>query len=195
MASTSTLLKAVCAHCDADVERKVGRRWFCAMHYRFQQMRSTAKRHGKTVPTTVELKALLTTGNRCLDCGCDMVWLAVQDQVRVATLQHYRDGSYGLVCRSCNTRHASMPGDSFRDLPADHKRCPQCEQVLPILMFSKDSGRTGPRKVKSWCKPCSTASLLRWQRENRDRYNELQRDGRAARRARDTAASVKARAQ
>lgn len=171
-----------CARCDVLAVRYQGHQWLCAMHYRFGQMRSKAKRSGKSVPSHGELHALAS--GTCRDCGVQMKWLAKENQATVATLQHYRDGSYALVCRSCNTRHAFMPGDSYRDIPKDHKLCPQCSTVKPLAAFSMDNGRSGPMKVKSWCKGCSSASHTQWQRNNREHYNETQREWRARRAAR-----------
>lgn len=170
-----------CARCDSLAIRYQGHQWLCAMHYRFGQMRARAKRDGKTVPTHEELAALVR--DACPDCGVRMHWLARGHQATVATLQHYRDGSYGIVCRSCNTRHASMPGDSYRDMPKDHKRCPVCEQIKPAPAFAEDRGRSGPMKRKSSCRDCSDVSAKQWKESNRDRYNEYQRQYRARRKA------------
>ena len=108
-----------CARCDYPAARFQGRQHLCAMHYRFGQMRANAKRHGKRVPTETELLEMLSdintsAGPVCADCSEVMVWLGVEDQRYVVTLQHYRDGDMALVCRSCNTRHAYMPGDMYR---------------------------------------------------------------------------------
>jgi hypothetical protein len=145
-------------------------------------MRATAKRAGKMVPTREQLESMLR--DNCADCGVMMNMLSKDgERERTASLQHYRDGSLGIVCTSCNTRHAFMPGDSFRDMPKDHKRCPRCEIVKPFASFSIDRGRSGPMKFKSWCKSCASASHTEWQRKNREHYNAKQREARAARRA------------
>lgn len=170
-----------CARCPSLAIRYQGHQWLCALHYRFGQMRAKAKQDGKAVPTHEQLTAI--AGDVCADCGVRMNWLAKSGQTTVATLQHYRDGTFGIVCRSCNTRHAYMPGDSYRDMPKDHKRCPKCEQEKPFSAFAADNGRSGPMKLKSWCKECSGASHTEWQRNNRDHYNAKQRESRAGRRA------------
>ena len=105
------------------------------------------------------------------------------ERERTASLQHYRDGSMAIVCASCNTRHAFMPGDTYRDMPKDHKWCPRCETAKPFLDYATDNGRSGPMKLKSWCKQCSSAAHTQWQRNNREHYNAMQRTGRAARNA------------
>ncbi len=40
-----------CVNCQDVAHVKQGRQFLCKKHYRFQQMRSTAKRHNKTVPS------------------------------------------------------------------------------------------------------------------------------------------------
>lgn len=151
-----------CAWCDAHAVRKQGRIWLCAIHYRHQQMRVNAKRHGKSVPTYEELAALSMPEIFCMDCSKQMNWLACDGQSSVVSLQHYRDGTFGLVCRSCNTRHAFMDGDTYREMPKDNKQCPQCKKIKPFSGFSVDNGRSGEIKLKSWCKQCSLEAHHEW---------------------------------
>lgn len=171
-----------CSRCGDPAVRKQGHQHLCAKHYRFGQMRVRAKRDGKPVPAHAELHNMRGVDLKCPDCGVPMNWLAADGQSTVASLQHYRDGSMAIVCRSCNTRHAFMPEDSFRSMPAGHKYCPRCEKAKPFEQFSADNGRSGPLKLKSWCKQCSGASHAEWQRNNREHYNAKQRKRRAARR-------------
>lgn len=169
-----------CSRCGAVAVRKQGHQWLCARHYRFGQMRSKAQQLGKAVPSHADLEAMLH--DTCPDCGVVMNLLRRDgEQHKTATLQHYRDGTLAIVCLSCNTRHASMPGDTYRDMPKDHKQCPHCETVKPFDSYSADNGRSGHMKLKSWCKQCSGASHTTWQRNNREHYNESQRQGRARR--------------
>lgn len=170
----------VCSRCGSAAVRYQGHQHLCAKHYRFGQMRALAKRRGKSVPDHQELEGLVSDGNRCADCSRLMNWLAAEDQASVATLQHYRDGTYALVCRSCNTRHAYMPGDTYRDVPKDHKLCPKCNEVKPDREFCSDNSRSGPRKLKSHCRECSHKSHTEWRIKNRDHYNAKQRERRAA---------------
>jgi hypothetical protein len=168
--------------CGEVATRKQGNQWLCSKHYRFGQMRSVAKRRGMHAPGDDALERLVRADMACVDCGRQMNWLAADGQATVASLQHYRDGSCGLVCRSCNTRHAYMPGDSFREMPKDRKWCPRCATAKPFSEFSADNGRSGPMKLKSWCKQCSSASHTEWQRKNREHHNTKQREYRASRR-------------
>lgn len=152
------------AGCESIAARFQGHQHLCAKHYRFGQMRASAQRHGKVVPSVARLEALVAAhdGLLCADCSNHMNWLGAVNKTRVASLQHYRDGTLGLVCRSCNTRHAHMEGDSFRDVPAFHKHCPHCKSVKPFSSFAADNSRSGPLKLKSWCKDCSSEAHREW---------------------------------
>jgi len=170
--------------CGAVAVRKQGNQWICAKHYRFSQMRAVAKRDGKLIPTHEQLENLYSLdGLNCRDCKRQMNWLRPEGAASQITLQHYRSGSMGFVCLSCNTRHASMPGDSFQKMPADHKRCPTCEAVKPATDFTLDQSRTGDLRRKSACRSCADKATTQWKEKNRDRYNEYQRQYRARRKA------------
>ncbi len=151
-----------CSRCGAPSTIYQGHQHLCSKHYRFGQMKAGSKRHGKSVPTHEQLEGLCVFGMPCGDYSRPMNWLAIDGQSTVVTLQHYRDGTYGLVCRSCNTRHAHMPEDSFRLMPKDNKFCPQCETSKLLSEFVTDSGRGGEMKKKSWCKSCSSKSHANW---------------------------------
>lgn len=170
-----------CARCGDVAVRYQGHQHLCAKHYRFGQMRAGAKRHGKSVPTHEQLERMVIGGNICADCNSPMNWLASENQTLAATLQHYRDGSFALVCRSCNTRHAFMPDDDYRDTPKDHKLCPKCREVKPDTEFCADNSRSGPRKLKSHCRACSHEAQTDWRIKNREYYNAKQREYRAIR--------------
>ena len=170
-----------CARCGIVASHKQGRQWLCPKHYRIGQMRAGAKRHGKTVPTPDQFEVIIPNPFQCVDCAAPMNWLARDGQCTVATLQHYRDGTHGIVCRSCNTRHAFMDGDTFRDLRPEHKICPKCKEVKPFASFSVDASRSGQMRLKSSCRECSGVSHSKWQTENRSYYNAKQREYRAAR--------------
>lgn len=156
-----------CSCCGVTAFRIQGHQWLCEKHYRFGQMRAKAKQAQKYVPSRLQLDELYKEGFACADCQLPMCWTVHNGtQELVATLQHYRDGSIALVCRSCNSRHGSMTGDTYRDMPKDHRKCPQCNEVKPFVMFSADNGRSGKMKLKSWCKQCSSEAHREWrQRE------------------------------
>lgn len=165
----------VCSICKIEAKHVQGHQHLCSKHYRFGQMRSSAKRHGKTVPSREILEKLSHIENKCGDCGIQMNWLAKEGHSTVVTLQHYRNGEYGFVCLSCNVRHAAMPDDSYRDMPKDHKFCPHCKSIKSLDDFSADNSRSGGKKIKSWCKKCSNLSVTKWKEKNVIRYNEYQR--------------------
>lgn len=173
----------MCSSCEDFALRRQGNQWLCARHYRIGQMRQTARRHGKYVPTRAELETLWSSDNKCPDCGQFMAAGGKHNPRLAASLQHYRDGSLAIVCRSCNTRHAAMPGDTYRDMPKDHKWCPHCEQAKPFAAYDADNSRSGVMKLKSWCKECALKAHTEWQRNNRDQYNKTQREGRSRRAA------------
>jgi len=170
-----------CSRCECDATIKQGNQHLCDTHYRFGQMRASAKRNGKLVPTHEQLEAIVSGGMNCPDCGVQMNWRSKDGKSTVASLQHYRSGSIGIVCLSCNTRHAAMDGDRYCDISKDHKRCPSCLKTKPESAFSTDNGRTGKLKRKSICKQCSDAKVNQWRKRNRDEYNAYQRAYRAKR--------------
>ena len=172
-----------CSRCGQDSVIRQGNQMLCGKHYRFGQMRQSARRNGKITPSHEDLEAMVPIGFICGDCGVQMNWRSKDGRSTVASLQHYRDGSLAIVCLSCNARHASMDGDSYRDMPKDHKRCPSCSVIKCHSAFSVDSGRTGKLKRKSICKDCSDKKVSQWKERNRDEYNKYQRDYRAMRKS------------
>lgn len=172
-----------CGRCDTPSVIRQGHQWLCAKHYRFGQMLANAKRRNKQVPTHDQLHQMLGADLICPDCGVQMNWRSKDGAHTVATLQHYRDGSMAIVCLSCNTRHASMEGDSYREMPKDHKQCPGCKQIKPLSEFTLDASRSGPAKRKSKCRQCADMAVTEWKGKNRERYNEYQRKYREKRKA------------
>lgn len=47
-----------CSRCEEKAVRKQGHQWLCSMHYRFGQMRQSARRHDKAVPSHEQLANL-----------------------------------------------------------------------------------------------------------------------------------------
>lgn len=175
----------VCMWCDQPAARRQGRIWLCAKHYRFQQMRTRAKRDGKVVPSYSELEAMSTV---CLGCAGQTHWLVSDGpRPRQATLQHDRSGRMLLLCLACNTRHTAHPGDEFYDVPSDHKRCGACKTVKPFSSFVTDRSR--PIGLKSSCRECSCEHHREWVGRNREHVNTKQRE-RRARRATSMAGTV-----
>lgn len=157
-----------CSRCGEAATHKQGNQRLCPKHYRFGQMRATANRRGLAVPSHQHLEQLAARGMQCPDCDALMNWLGRDGQTHVASLQHYRDGTFGLVCQSCNTRHAFAPGDSYRENPPDTKHCPSCKEFKPLSSFSKDNSRKGQMKIKSTCKSCSALAHANWEQQKAD---------------------------
>lgn len=157
-----------CAWCDSPGHIVQGRIVICLKHYRFMCMRTRAQRSNKTVPSYAELDILLQRCQMfCPACKEEMVWESKDNQQRVITLQHDRDGNLRLLCRSCNTRHSSCEGDTFYDIPKDHKICPMCKDLLPFDKFDNDFSGERFANKKTYCKECSKKRLYEWRRKNR----------------------------
>lgn len=160
--TTDTGGPALCKWCDQKAYALQGHIWLCSMHYRFQQMRVTAKRKGKTVPSYRELEILLGQTfpfMACSGCGKLMNWHGYQGPASVISLQHDRNGRIRFLCRSCNTRHAFCEGDNFYLLPKGYKYCSRCKSVKPLCEFHYDKYRFD--KHKSCCKECQHQYYLR----------------------------------
>ncbi len=176
---------ALCAWCVRPATRKHGSAWFCARHYRFQQMRATAKRHGKSVPSYETLE-MLAQCLECVGCGRAMHWLIADGpRARQVTLQHDRSGAIRFLCLGCNTSHSVHPGDEFYNIPPDHKRCPRCGDVKACASFFTDRtrGRRGQAPLRSLCKECGRVSNNEHRANNRARFNARQQEWRARRKA------------
>ena len=161
-----------CYVCGIDAIKRLGRSNLCAQHRRFAQMQKTSKSDGKYVPSFFELQNLVPGNMKCQDCGDQMHWIDDENRSKGAVLQHYRNGTLGIVCLSCNTKHGLMPGDSYRDVPQGHKLCRCCKTIKPLSMFSlrKDGNVHYP---VSKCKPCSLAAQKNWRLKNPDKYKAL----------------------
>jgi hypothetical protein len=150
----------VCKWCERPAHIKQGRILLCAMHYRISSMSSRARRDGKTAPSRAEIEAILPNPFICKPCGRPMNWVRDDGASTQATLQHDRNGEIRIICLACNTKHAQHPGDSYYDLPGGHKRCPDCEQILPVDAFVIDKSR--PVGRKSYCRKCSSIRHKSW---------------------------------
>lgn len=154
MASSPNQEERTCKHCPAPAFLKRNR-WRCARHHRYVQMCADAKYAGKVVPTYEQLDAMPGSNLICPTCNITMSWFSKEGgRAKVAALQHYRDGSLAIVCLACNTRHGAMPGDEYRTLPSQHKRCPKCATVKPCAEFYIKRWGDRPPKIMSECKEC-----------------------------------------
>jgi hypothetical protein len=148
-----------CPRCGLPAVRQLGNQALCSMHYRFGTMRQVARKRGLAVPLYEELGTLLDSLNemQCPHCRRVMNWHSVDGQATVISLQHYRSGQFGLICRSCNTRHAHMPGDMFNNLSIGHRWCGRCECERPLREFSTN----GDGRTRSYCRECSNSRRRR----------------------------------
>jgi hypothetical protein len=160
-----------CYICGIDAIKKYDWHSLCEKHYRFIQMRKTAKADKKYSPSIYELEKLVPSNMKCADCGKAMHWIDNNNRSDGAVLQHYRDGTLGIVCMACNTKHGMMPGDSYRDTPKDHKLCRTCKTIKPLSDFHtrKDGKKPYPM---SKCKKCNLAVHQKWRLANPEKYRE-----------------------
>jgi hypothetical protein len=149
-----------------------GRTNLCEKHKRFLQMQRTAKYDKKYMPSLYEIEALVPKDMICQDCGIKMNWINSSSRSATAVLQHYRDGSLGVVCHSCNVRHGFMPGDSYRDIPAGHKLCGSCKTIKPLDMFYKRSDAKAKYPMTK-CKSCNLEAHREWRRKNPEKYKAI----------------------
>lgn len=150
-----------CSKCELPGSITMSRVKFCAKHYRIQQMRHNASAKGKTVPSRELLLSMVAELERrelvCEACERKMNWLREDGASTIVTLQHDRDGGYRLICSRCNARHRLHPGDSFYDVPPNHKYCPGCRMVLHVQSFHADKRTvTG---LQSQCAECKRTRL------------------------------------
>ena len=161
-----------CYVCGLDAIKRHNRANMCDKHHRFNQMQRTAKADGKVVPSIFELERLVPIGMVCQDCGVEMHWIDDENRSSGAVLQHYRNGSLGIVCHSCNVKHGLMPGDMYCDVPQNHKLCTDCRTIKPIFEFGirRDSKKIYPL---SKCKECMQLANQIWRQKNPDKYQAL----------------------
>lgn len=161
-----------CYVCGDQSIKRHGRSNMCEKHHRFLQMQKTAKMDKKYTPSLYEIEKLVPADMVCQDCGILMHWIDDERRSSGAVLQHYRDGTLGIVCFSCNVKHGLMPGDSYRDVPKGFKLCTCCKTMKPISDFGKRSVSEGSYP-KSKCKRCDLEAQKKWRSQNLDRYKEL----------------------
>src|SRR5688572_27994857 len=126
-----------CCMCGGDAFKLNRTSWLCVRHWRLSRMRHASRSRGKSVPSMSELESLVPDGMSCPVCDRKMVWLKNESRSLVISLQHNRNGSYLLICLSCNSRHQHFSGDDFYKIPKDQKWCPGCKSVKPNSDFSK----------------------------------------------------------
>jgi hypothetical protein len=160
-----------CYVCGDEAIKRNGRANLCAQHRRFIQMQKAAKSDKKYIPSLFELEKLVPIDMKCQDCGDQMHWIDNNNRSKGAVLQHYRDGTLGIVCMSCNSKHGLLPGDMYRDIPKYHKLCISCRSIKPLSMFSmrNDAKKQYPM---SKCRPCNLKAQQEWRLKNPEKYKQ-----------------------
>lgn len=150
---------------------------------RFKQMVKAAKRSGKKIPSFSLLEnladAIRADEMKCPVCRRVMNWMLKEGRSTVVTLQHDRSGEMRLICKSCNSKHQFYPGDTFYDLPADHKQCRKCNKIKPNseFYFMKKLG------YLSGCIECQRSSARNNYQINKERIREYSKAYKKANRA------------
>lgn len=166
-------MKSHC-NCGETAIRQQGHMSLCVKHYRFQQMRTQSTRRGKTSPSRDELESMIPKNMICQSCNRKMNWLSSEGHATVITIQHDRDGTLRLICRSCNARHASFNGDEFYNRDITKKCCPRCREMLPWSSFTIDKSRRW-NDANTYCRKCRTKMHGVWRTKNADRENKKHR--------------------
>ena len=102
--------------------RVLGATLLCDLCARITTMRGRAKLKKKYAPTAEEVLPTLTNPDmKCPICLRKMVlhW-RLRDKKSVATLQHWDDGTWSIICFSCNARHAGFAGNRDERLRAHY---------------------------------------------------------------------------
>ncbi len=154
-----------CFRCEKDAVINSGHYSYCGYHYRFMRMRTEADQKGKTVPSKDEMAELLAKHSDmiCPVCKIKMHWLGRDGKKGLITLQHNMDGTFGILCFSCNVAHQFIPCDEFYDRQFGYRFCQDCQKYLPTTEFFKDTRLS--IGLKSYCKKCANARTYKWRRE------------------------------
>lgn len=185
MTDTHPLVEAVarCTQCGEPSQGAYDNWSLCVKHSRYRQMRTAAQSNGKLVPTQKQLVDLTPKDMTCPDCGVEMTWLKRDSPRKVATLQHYRDGTLAIVCMSCNAKHGHSVGDIYREIGPNFKLCRACKNILPVLDFTRKRDKNGPWYYKNLCKKCNREQMRKDHATHRDYRNARQRFRYAERKA------------
>lgn len=145
-----------CYRCELPPVVKRNHSWMCQKHLTLANMRTNCRSKKKKCPSPEELDAIIPSDMKCPHCLRAMAWCRKEsDKTNFITLQHNRSGSIQILCMRCNSRHLAAPGDSFYEIPDDHKFCCRCQTVKPRTEFHFRADRPGGNT--SYCKPCNAA--------------------------------------
>lgn len=169
-----------CSHCTKSTYGIVVKN-MCVVHRRLARMIMGSIVRGMPCPPMDEMEKMIPDGMVCGDCGCEMIPYvpAGQDATRRMVIQHYRSGDIAIVCHSCNSRHARLPGDKFLEVGPDEKWCRRCDRILKLDGFYKNSASTGYKGASSYCKECLAKCAYHTKEENKPKiraYRAVWRD-------------------
>lgn len=133
---------------------------YCDKHFVWSDRKRTSKSRNKTFPSIEEFetlwKELINNKFHCLVCRKKMIIKSLQKGLKgcVVSLQHWKDGSLGLICTACNTGHGhSKLGDDWKHVPKNFKYCPACDKIKNKENFGKNRSRSNG--LTDECKLCN----------------------------------------
>lgn len=89
------------------------RKGYCYFHNVLHDIRSTARRERKFVPTIAQIESMiLQQRGNCAACRARMEIRGGNRNPRTMSLQHNNDGTLCMLCRSCNAVHRHI-GDEI----------------------------------------------------------------------------------
>lgn len=135
-----------------------GRNIYCARCSKINHMlRNTHHDYPDRAISWAEIDALLKGAEAadliCPHCKDRMFYDLRAGRKHIATIQHYRDGSLGIICFGCNAKHGRHKlGDAVYLIPEGHKSCSTCARVLPLAAFGSNRSTVTGRSHE--CREC-----------------------------------------
>lgn len=154
----------ICSRKDCDaigVKRHSKTLVYCARHYRVMKMLDYSRRvYPNWSVSYEEIERLLVKAmaeGDCPHCGKMMIFFPEnRRRSGMATIQHYDDGTLGIICFTCNLAHSkSELRDKLFLVPKGNKFCPDCQTVKPKSEFHVTHRDLNGHLT--YCKPCQNA--------------------------------------
>jgi transposase-like protein len=120
------------------IRRGTSRRPQCHLCYRTRQILEAAAYSGQAVPKEDWLRISLTVTNSCYYCLSVMDMIMVEDRGNVKSLHHAIDGSFKIICLSCNSS-LKTGRDDYN--PRTHFNCSRCDGIFTRAEESDNSSR------------------------------------------------------
>lgn len=146
------------------------------------EMRHRAKEH--EIPfrlTGKELSAVLAAfGGRCGYCGVELDSLGFDHAMPLSRGGGNEIGNIVPCCYRCNVRKRDRtPLEWFvlfaaggnlaaqlAEASVAYRKCSTCHKMLPASSFHRKTTGPGLNKIASRCKPCQSAYIKQWRRQN-----------------------------